>query len=348
MAVPSPFDDLTHDEHLTALTHVATRALSRYGLADVVPVLHKASQNILFRVQPLGQQRPPALGGAGRGGPEGFALRVHAPGYHSTPEIYEELQWLVALRRDTTLVVPTPVPACDGSLVQEIGGLGDPSLWQCVLLHWVPGTFRDDTLTPAALHGVGAFMAQLHSHAERFVAACTSRPTRSALFCEVATWRPALHHAATVFSPAELAVFTVAAEWVHTTVQALGETRDVYGFIHADLHQANYLFQGDTIGAIDFDDCGWGYYAYDMAVTLSSLEKRPAFPALEEAFLTGYHRVRPLPRRYAACRAVFRAARLLVIVLWILSWPSPASQAWGPAYLQEAVVRLRHFLEHEP
>lgn len=348
MVATSPFDDPAHGEGLTALTHVATRALSRYGLADVAPVLHKASQNMLFRVQPLGRQRPPARGRAVRGGPAGFALRVHAPRYHSTQEIHEELQWLGALRRDTTLVVPRPVPACDGSLVQEIGGPGDPGLWQCVLLHWIPGAFRDDTLTPAALHGVGAFMAQLHTHAEQFVAAGPPRPMRRALFCKVATWSPALHNAVTVFSPAERAVLTAVAEWVHAMVEDLGETRDVYGFIHADLHQANYLFQGDTVGAIDFDDCGWGYYAYDMAVTLANLEKRPAFPALEEAFLTGYQSVRPLPRRYAACRAVFRAARILVIVLWILSWPRLTSQAWGPAYLQEAVARLRHFLEHSP
>jgi Ser/Thr protein kinase RdoA (MazF antagonist) len=33
----------------------------------------------------------------------------------------------------------------------------------------------------------------------------------------------------------------------------------------ADLHQWNYLFLDQALRAIDFDDCGWGYYAYDMA-----------------------------------------------------------------------------------
>jgi hypothetical protein len=54
MTMVSPFDDPAHHERLTALTHLATRALSHYGLADVLPVLHKASHNIIFRVQPLG------------------------------------------------------------------------------------------------------------------------------------------------------------------------------------------------------------------------------------------------------------------------------------------------------
>jgi Ser/Thr protein kinase RdoA (MazF antagonist) len=137
-------------------------------------------------------------------------------------------------------------------------------------------------------------MAQLHDHTEQFVAACSPRPTRWALLCEVSTWQQALRKATAVFPPVALAVLTTAAQWVQATVQDLGDTRDVYGFIHADLHQRNYLFHGTTVGAIDFDDCGWGYYAYDMAVTLSNLEHLPVFPALQEAFLTGYQSVWPL------------------------------------------------------
>jgi hypothetical protein len=30
----------------------------------------------------------------------------------------EELHWLLALRRDTDLIVPEPVPACDGTFIQ--------------------------------------------------------------------------------------------------------------------------------------------------------------------------------------------------------------------------------------
>ena len=88
-------------------------------------------------------------------------------------------------------------------------------------------------------------------------------------------------------------MFAAAAQRVHTTVQELGESRDVFGFIHADLHQWNYLFHGEEVRAIDFDDCGWGYFTYDMAVTLVS-GGSGTFPALQDAFLTGYQRVRPL------------------------------------------------------
>jgi Ser/Thr protein kinase RdoA (MazF antagonist) len=198
---------------------------------------------------------------------------------------------------------------------------------------------------PNDLQRVGAFMAQLHCHADQFVASYLPPPTRRSVFCDVHAWRDAPGKAAAHFSAEELAVFAATAQRVHTIIQELGESRDVFGFIHADLHQWNYLFHGEEVRAIDFDNCGWGYYAYDMAVPLSYLETWPTFPALQEAFLTGYQGVRSLPRRYADCLDVFLAARILLMVPWILSWARPDHIAWGPSYLQQAVGRLRRFLE---
>ncbi len=344
MSVEYSGDTPPLEECRTSLTYVAERALSRYGLGEAQPVLLDDSTNMVFRIQPLGQQHHASVGVTKTADHAGFVLRIHARGQHSTQAIHEELQWLLAIRRETALIVPTPVPACDGSLIQEIPATGESTPRHCVLFHWVPGDFRNDTLTPHHLQRVGTFMAQLHCHADQFVASQTPPPVRRALFCDMHAWGDAPGKAAAHFSAEELAVFAAAAQRVHTTVQELGESRDVFGFIHADLHQWNYLFHGEEVCAIDFDDCGWGYYTYDIAVTLSYLEDWGTFPALQDAFLTGYQRVRPLPRRYAECLDVFLAARILHMVPWILSWPQPFHIAWGPRYLQHAVGRLRRFL----
>jgi Ser/Thr protein kinase RdoA (MazF antagonist) len=344
MSVEHCVDMPSPQERSPSPTYVTAWALSRYGLEEAQPVLLDDSTNMVFRILPRGQQRHAGGGMAETANNTGFVLRLHAPGQHSTQAIHEELQWLLAIRRQTALLVPTPVPARDGSLIQEIPTPGAPMPRQCVLFHWVPGDFRNDTLRPNDLRGVGTFMAQLHCHAHQFVAAPSPSPTRRALFCDVHAWMDVPGKAAAHFSAEELAVFVAAAQRVHTTVQALGESQDVFGFIHADLHQWNYLFHGEEVRAIDFDDCGWGYYTYDMAVTLSYLEERATFPALRDAFLTGYQRVRPLPRGFVECLEVFLAARILFIVPWILSWPQPDHVTWGPRYLQQAVGRLRRFL----
>ena len=316
-------------ERRTFLASLTERALSRYGLGEVKPVLLEDSTNLVFRVQLPGRQRKGE-----------FVLRIHAPGQRSTNAIHEELQWLSAIRRDTALRVPTPVPALDGSLIQEVPVSGEATPRHCVLLHWVSGEFRNESLTPQDMQRVGAFMAQLHCHADQFVVSQASPPTRRAHFCDVNAWTDPPCKVTAYFSSDDLAVFAAAAQRVQRAVRELGEGRDVFGFIHADLHQWNYLFHDQDVRAIDFDDCGWGYHAYDIVVTLSYLET-----ALQDAFLAGYQRVRPLPACYAEYRDVFLAARILSMVPWILSWPQPSHRSWGPGYLQEAVERLKRLME---
>jgi Ser/Thr protein kinase RdoA (MazF antagonist) len=304
-------------------------ALNRYGLEDIKPVLLEDTTNLVFRVQLPGRRRK-----------GDFVLRIQASGQRSTNAIHEELQWLLAIRRDTTLMVPVPVPALDGSLVQEVRAAGEATPRQCVLLHWVPGEFRNESLTTEDMQRVGMFMAQLHCHADQFVVSQASPPTRRAHFCDVNAWTDPPRNVTARFASDELAVFAAAAQRVQVAVRELGESRDVFGFIHADLHQWNYLFHRQDVRAIDFEDCGWGYHAYDIVVTLSYLET-----ALQDALLAGYQRVRPLPACYAEYRDVFLAARMLFMVTWILSWPQPAHRSWGPGYLQEAVRRLRRLME---
>jgi Ser/Thr protein kinase RdoA (MazF antagonist) len=48
----------------------------------------------------------------------------------------------------------------------------------------------------------------------------------------------------------------------------LGDGTDQFGLIHADLHLDNALFWRDDVRIIDFDDCGFGYWLYDIAVSL--------------------------------------------------------------------------------
>ena len=51
----------------------------------------------------------------------------------------------------------------------------------------------------------------------------------------------------------------------------LGDSADKVGLIHADLHLDNALFWRDNVRVIDFDDCGFGYWLYDIAVALWEL-----------------------------------------------------------------------------
>ena len=64
--------------------------------------------------------------------------------------------------------------------------------------------------------------------------------------------------------------------------------------IHSDLRTANLLKDGDTITVLDFDDCGMGFYMYDVAGAVALMEHRPDLKEIVDEILKGYEPVRPL------------------------------------------------------
>ena len=174
--------------HVSRLHHLITLAegvLACYDLHGASFILVSETANAVFHVAvPSG--RPPRLLETGRTSDgAAYALRLRPPGWHRTQAIAEELQWLLALRRDTDLVVPESVLACDGTLIQEISAPDTPEPWHGVLFRWVPGERRTETLTPPDLEHVGTCMARLHQHAAAFVTAQHPPLTRRARFCDV-------------------------------------------------------------------------------------------------------------------------------------------------------------------
>ncbi len=91
------------------------------------------------------------------------------------------------------------------------------------------------------------------------------------------------------------AQFDEIARRMRTVMARLGSEPDAFGLIHADLHLENALFDGDAVRVIDFDDCGFGYWLYDIAVPLWEYRGRPDYAEIRTALLNGYADSRELP-----------------------------------------------------
>jgi Ser/Thr protein kinase RdoA (MazF antagonist) len=123
----------------------------------------------------------------------------------------------------------------------------------------------------------------------------------------------------------------------------LGSSSDVYGMIHADLHQENYLFSGRRVGAIDFDDCGWGHYLHDLSVTLSEIQTHTHYEALRSALLRGYRSVRSLPTEHERLLEAFEALRTLQLTLWVVEQRDVRPERWRRD-LQSGLAELGSFV----
>jgi Ser/Thr protein kinase RdoA (MazF antagonist) len=346
-----PFGSLSRRGQLTRLHRLGRVALAGYGLSAARLTTLRHEQNTTFRID-------------AEGGP--YVLRINRPGVYSPNMVASEMAWLTALRRETRLGVPDPVAARDGALVVVAEDEGVPEPRVCVVLRWQEGRFLDDRLTPGRLRAVAGLQAGLQQHAEHWtppvdfsrprVDTLTDAAKRGAVARSAASALPGEHPSpddadrarrlvADLLSPSAGSVFARSLDSVWAATRHLASQPGSFGLIHADLHQENYFFHNAVARAIDFDDCGWGFYLYDLAVTLSELEGRPRYAEMRRAMLEAYAHARSLPDRHEAHLAAFIALRRMQLITWILeSRQHPAFrddwQPWAAKELRALADRL--------
>lgn len=331
-----PFEEASHRSQIARLRKLAQAALAEYGLKVTALSAMVHLENTAFRVVSEGEQ---------------YVVRINRPFHRSEEEIRSEAIWLAALREDTELVVPEPVANRRGDLITRATAGGVPEERVCVLFHWVAGTFYRARLSPPALERVGRFTARLHQHAEGYEPPPNFTRGNVELGTEeepgeiLKQIRKGFEEGAAVIAPQDLATFTMARHHLQEAIGAIGEDRDRFGLIHADLHHANYLFHKKEVRAIDFDDCGWGHFLYDLAVTQWYLQARPDFEQLCEAQLRGYQSVRALPADHVALIPLFRAARTLLMGVYIAGrTDNPRLKARAPQFVAHCAAVLRDYL----
>jgi Ser/Thr protein kinase RdoA (MazF antagonist) len=309
------YDELTHRGKMRRMGQLARAALDAYGWADAPHRLFVDNGNIIYRV------RAPRLALTHDADELFFdnhcALRIHQPGYQTAEAIASELAWLAALRRDAALAVPEPVPTLQGGLLTQVAVPGVSGPRNCSLLRWIKGRLLTKGIGPQHMRAQGRLMAQLHQHAARWV------PPQS--FTRLSyDWEGLFGEGTGTGIPSSTlwelvperfnGPFALAAYDLQQVMDAWGTGPNVYGLIHADLGvDANVLFWRGDARAIDFDDCRFGYWMFDLAIALEHCQEDAAFPRLRDALLDGYaemralsqEQVRQLPLFLAACNALF-------------------------------------------
>lgn len=105
------------------------------------------------------------------------------------------------------------------------------------------------------------------------------------------------------------------------------------GLINADLGPHNTVWSGRRPGLVDFNDSGWGPFAFDLARMVQNLSHRGDGRALAQAALAGYQELTPLPVGYAECGSLFKAAADMFLARYL----APKVTKRGPETLQRVV-----------
>jgi Ser/Thr protein kinase RdoA (MazF antagonist) len=276
-----------------------------------------------------------------------WALRLHRPGYHTREEILGELAWVRALRAAGAVATPRVVAARSGDLVATVTGRSGGRR-HAVLFEWVDGRAPE----PADVGGlVGAFTAlgeiaaRLHRHARAW-----RRPagfTRFAWTFDTmlgpagrwGRWSDGMRAALAGPAGADgAAVLGRAVAEIERRLAGYGTGPERFGLVHADMRLANLLVTGgggtgpESVCVIDFDDCGFGWYMYDLAASLSFIEHLSVAGELVEAWLAGYRTLASVAAADAAMIPTFVMLRRLLLVAWLGTHPHSGAVADAADY----------------
>ncbi len=62
--------------------------------------------------------------------------------------------------------------------------------------------------------------------------------------------------------------FQAVSRKARAVMDKLGKGPDAHGMIHGDMYADNLLFKAGEVYPIDFEDCGFGYWLWDIAIPL--------------------------------------------------------------------------------
>jgi Ser/Thr protein kinase RdoA (MazF antagonist) len=309
-----PFLESSRRSRLHRLRKLAKVAIYAYGMGDAHLELIKYGENIIYRVDLPSVNK--ASSESSPYFPNRYVLRIHAMGDQEA--IASEFTWLMALSQEAGLTVPAPVPTPDGRLLVTINTPGIPNGRVVSLMRWLEGRRIHRDFHPQHLSALGKAVAAMHNFS--------------------AGWKPPAGFARPVWDwdsllggsffnhpldellhslPTNIQEpFQQISSDIRQTMDSLGKGVDAFGLIHADLYPENVLFKGREAYLIDFEDCGYGCWMWDIAVALCSWAWGDDWEHMRDAFREGYDLVRVLPEAQWDQLDLFVATQFATIVIW--------------------------------
>ncbi|MEM0989884.1 MAG: phosphotransferase [Pseudomonadota bacterium] len=321
-------------DYLQALEAGLQETLGVWGLSPRTHIsLLNISENATYRADDPEAEAP-------------TILRVHRPNYHTRAEILSELAWIDRLRTEGIAPIPAILDLVDGGRIAGMTVAGETR--DVVAFAFMPGTEPEpsDDLTDG-FHQLGKISAKLHQHVQRlqrpaeFQRKTWDFDTTVGATPHWGDWREGLG-----LTETGRTVLERTCNVLQRRLANFGTGRERFGLIHADLRLANLLIDGDQIGLIDFDDCGFGWFAFDFAAAISFFETDPSIPALQDAWCSGYRTVADLAPEVEAELSTFIMLRRLQLTAWIASHSeTPTAQEMGTAFTDGTVEIAECYLE---
>ena len=257
---------------------IAQRILERWDHDPGSVRFFRSSANFLYAFQHQGQDH---------------FLRFSDTTERSRGSVDAEVD-LVAWLANAGIEVALPVPSTQGNQVETVST--EWGEFHATVLPAMTGQqFGIEDLDAAGFRRWGAELARLHT-------VMTAYPGKDAR----STWEDHLnmarHHL-----PRDSPALHAELDEITSVLNQLPVTSDNYGMIHSDFELDNLVWQNQSAGILDVDECTRMWFAADIAFALGDLfEEKPNLDDERyREFVEGYASHRPLDNETLSCIPVF-------------------------------------------
>ncbi|MCY3779131.1 MAG: phosphotransferase [Chloroflexi bacterium] len=281
---------------------------------------------------------------------ERYFLRLHPPGRVDEDDVHSELIWLLAIRQQTGLLAPLPVPVSNGGLLTSYIPPMLPSAGQihAVLFERLRGETKSaSAFTVVDARAVGGYLGRLHRDSQFEPPADFKRHRLDFGGIFEAESAYYVTNESEVLTREQIRVFQAVSDRARQAMPCRDQPGAGIGLIHADLLAKNLLFVENSVAALDFEYCAWGYFLYDLAPLLWEFrgERAADYVELEDALWAGYLSIRPQAAAQRDDLEAFIAARQMLSCRWLLqNLHNPKVREVAPTLLQERIRELEGYL----
>ena len=304
-------------------------ALACWGLQDAAVKPLSLSENATYLVKAV-----PSTCAAG--GAATSVLRLHRPGYRTAPLIESELAWIDALADEGSVRVARAYSTeAGGKLCTFVNPEGN--VQHAVLFEFLEGKEPAEEGLLSSMERIGRVAARLHASAlswkrpDGFTRIVWDEARIVGDASDFGDWRdtpevtPELRG---ILEDAEAKMLCEMAEY--------GKTPGNFGLIHTDLRSSNLLIGDDgAVKVIDFDDCGEGWFLFDVACSFSFEESSPDIERMVLSYLRGY---RAAGGVIADSELVYLPAMLMARRLMLIAWVERRKETIWAGLIRERYV----------
>lgn len=217
-----------------------------------------------------------------------YALRIRKIIGAYQEQIMSELIVLRDFSEQTRADIPAPMATRSGKLFCIVNDDGND--FMCIVFSWVGGVhLGGHEITPQHMASMARSVAQLHCFSSSYKPPANFvRPVYDDdWFFGDKSWTASGEFVGRL-DPAEASYLRKANDSIRARLTQYPKSAETFGLIHYDLHVGNFLFAGDRANMIDFDECGFGWYLFDLAHILFEFIEDARFEAFKKVAAENY------------------------------------------------------------